>query len=179
AWGLGSGERPPAVSLIGVAVALMAVALVAGGAPRAGRTPAREHSRGHLGLAVGAGAAFGLLFILLAGTGAGAGLSPLVAARVASLAVLAVATFAIRAPLRLAPGSGATVAGAGLLDMAANVLFLLAARRGLLSLVAVLASLYPAATSVLARAVLEERLGRVQVGGLGLALAGLVLIASG
>lgn len=178
-WGLASGERPAPVSLVGVVVALVAVALVAGGRPTGAGLPAGEQSRRHLGLAAGAGTAFGVLFILLAGTGAGAGLSPLVAARVASLTLLAVTAVAIRPQLRLAPGSGATVAGAGLLDMGANVLFLLAARRGLLSLVAVLASLYPAATSVLARAVLGERLGRVQVAGLGLALVGLVLIASG
>ena len=179
AWGLGSGERPAVISLVGVVVALVAVALVAGGAPRGAAAEVAHHSRRPLALAIGAGAAFGLLFILLAGTGAGAGLSPLVAARVASLTVLAVAVLAMRPSLRVAPGSGAAVAGAGLRDMAANVLFLLAARRGLLSLVAVLASLYPAATSVLARTVLGERLGRLQVGGLGLALVGLVLIAAG
>ncbi|HEV2766444.1 MAG TPA: EamA family transporter [Acidimicrobiales bacterium] len=179
AWGLASGERPAVVSLVGIVVALVAVALVAGGAPPGAAAAVARHSRRPLGLAIGAGAAFGVLFILLAGTRADAGLSPLVAARVASLAILAVAVLAMRPPLRVAPGSGAAVAGAGLLDMAANVLFLLAVRRGLLSLVAVLASLYPAATSVLARTVLGERLGRLQVGGLGLALVGLVLIAAG
>jgi drug/metabolite transporter (DMT)-like permease len=178
AWGLGSGERPPATSLVGVVVALVAVALVAGGASGDVGSAARG-SRRHLALAGGAGAAFGVLFILLAATGDDAGLSPLVAARVASLTLLAATAAAIRPRLRLAPGTGAAVAGAGMLDMAANVLFLLAARRGLLSLVAVLASLYPAATSLLARAVLGERLRRVQVAGLGLALVGLVLIASG
>jgi drug/metabolite transporter (DMT)-like permease len=178
AWGLSSGERPPATSLVGVVVALVAVALVAGGGS-GDVGPAPRGSRRHLALAGGAGTAFGVLFILLAATGDDAGLSPLVAARVASLTLLAAAAAVIRPRLRLAPGTGAAVAGAGMLDMAANVLFLLAARRGLLSLVAVLASLYPAATSLLARAVLGERLQRVQVGGLGLALVGLVLIASG
>jgi drug/metabolite transporter (DMT)-like permease len=177
-WGLGSGERPPPISLVGVVVALVAVALVAGGASGDVGSAGRG-SRRHLALAGGAGAAFGVLFIVLAATGDDAGLSPLVAARVASLILLATAAAVVRPRLRLAPGTGAAVAGAGMLDMAANVLFLLAARRGLLSLVAVLASLYPAATTLLARAVLGERLRRVQVGGLGLALVGLVLIASG
>jgi drug/metabolite transporter (DMT)-like permease len=178
AWGLGSGERPAPVALAGMVVALVAVALVAGGASAEAGSPAPGAGR-HLGLAAGAGAAFGALFILLAATGDDAGLSPLVAARVASLTLLLAAAAILRPPLRPAPGAAAAVAGAGLLEMAANVLFLLAARRGLLSLVAVLASLSPAATSLLARTVLGERLRRVQVGGLGLALVGLVLIASG
>lgn len=179
AWGLGTGERPAPLALVGTAVALVAVALIAGGGPSAPASPAAGRSRRHLALAAGAGAAFGVLFILLAGTSAGGGLSPLVAARVVSLGLLATVAVAVRPRLRLEPGTRATVAGAGVLDMTANVLFLLAVRRGLLSLVAVLASLYPAATSVLARAVLGERLTRVQVAGLGLALVGLVLIASG
>jgi drug/metabolite transporter (DMT)-like permease len=65
------------------------------------------------------------------------------------------------------------------LDMTANAIYLLAARRGLLALVAVLSSLYPAGTVVLARIVLRERLVRVQLAGLAMALAGIVLIAAG
>jgi drug/metabolite transporter (DMT)-like permease len=67
----------------------------------------------------------------------------------------------------------------GVLDMAANVLYLLAVRRGLLSLIGVLSSLYPASTLVLARIVLQERLGRLQSAGLVLAGAGVTLIAVG
>jgi drug/metabolite transporter (DMT)-like permease len=70
------------------------------------------------------------------------------------------------------------VVGAGLLDVTANALYLLAVREGLLSLVAVLSSLYPAATVVLARVVLHERLKPAQLAGLGLGLAGVTLIAT-
>jgi drug/metabolite transporter (DMT)-like permease len=68
--------------------------------------------------------------------------------------------------------------GAGLLDVTANGLYLLAVREGLLSVVAVLSSLYPAATVVLARAVLGERLRPAQLAGLGLGLAGVTMIAA-
>jgi drug/metabolite transporter (DMT)-like permease len=71
------------------------------------------------------------------------------------------------------------IATAGVLDVAANLLYLLASREGLLSLVAVLTSLYPAATVLLARFVLHERLDRIQLVGLGLAAGGVTLIALG
>ena len=67
----------------------------------------------------------------------------------------------------------------GLLDVAANACFALGTETGLLSVVAVLASLYPVATVVLARAVLGERLAAVQAVGVGVALAGVALIAAG
>jgi drug/metabolite transporter (DMT)-like permease len=67
--------------------------------------------------------------------------------------------------------------GAG--DVTANAALAVASTRGLLSVVAVLSSLYPAITVLLARAVHDERLGRVQTIGVISALAGVVLIASG
>jgi drug/metabolite transporter (DMT)-like permease len=67
----------------------------------------------------------------------------------------------------------------GLLDIGANACFTLGADTGLLSVVAVLASLYPVATVVLARTLLGERLGRVQAVGVTVALAGVALIAAG
>ncbi len=66
-------------------------------------------------------------------------------------------------------------AGAG--DMVANVLYLLAVRRGLVSLVAVIVALYPAATVLLAQVVLGERLRRIQLGGLALAAGAATLLA--
>jgi drug/metabolite transporter (DMT)-like permease len=63
--------------------------------------------------------------------------------------------------------------------MAANLLFLLASRLGLLSVVGVLLALYPASTVLLALLVLKERLHRVQLVGLAVASGGVVLIALG
>ena len=65
---------------------------------------------------------------------------------------------------------------AGLLDMVANVSYLLAVRHGLLSLVAVLTSLYPATTVMLAMSLLGERIVRIQRVGLALALVSVALI---
>ena len=71
------------------------------------------------------------------------------------------------------------VLAAGVLDASANISFAAASREGLLSVVAVLSSLYPVATVVLAHTVLGERLGRAQALGVGAALAGVGLIALG
>jgi drug/metabolite transporter (DMT)-like permease len=68
---------------------------------------------------------------------------------------------------------------AGIVDVAANALYLLAARRGALSIVVTLVSLYPASTVLLARLVLHERFSGVQMGGIVLALAAVLLIVGG
>ena len=67
----------------------------------------------------------------------------------------------------------------GVLDLGANGLYALATQEGLLSVVSVLGSLYPAVTVVLARVVLAERIARVQQVGVVLALAGVVAISAG
>ena len=79
-------------------------------------------------------------------------------------------------PLRPPPGTLIGIAGAGLLDVSANVLYLLATRHGLLTLVAVLTSMYPASTVLLARFVLKERFIRTQIAGLLFAAASIVMI---
>lgn len=129
--------------------------------------------------AMGAGAGFGAFFILLAQTGPGDAVWPLLSSKVASVVLLLAAALLRRAPLRPPAGAVLLVIGAGVLDMSANALYLLATRYGLMSLVAVLTSLYPAATILLARVVLHERLARVQVVGLLAAACGVVLITAG
>lgn len=176
AWGLATGERLSLLVLLGVVLSLVAVVLIAREPDARGEDePATEA----VGWAVGAGVGFGALFILLAQTNDDAGWWPLVGARVAAITVIgtgAVLTCSAIAPRRDAV---ADTAASGLLDVTANVLYLLAVRRGLLSLVAVLSSLYPAGTVLLARAVLHERIARMQAVGLGTALGGVVLIAAG
>jgi drug/metabolite transporter (DMT)-like permease len=75
-------------------------------------------------------------------------------------------------PLRIWP---AATAG-GLLEVTAHLCYLAAVRHGMLALVAVLSSLYPVSTVLLARVVLRERFGGAQVVGLGLAMVGVTLI---
>jgi drug/metabolite transporter (DMT)-like permease len=182
-WGLMQGERPGPVAFAGVVLAILAVALISRTADEAvdgSHTTATTPVRPVLVLSVVAGVAFGMVFVLLAETGDDAGFWPLVAGRCTSVALLAIGAAATRTSLR--PGNVAAmarIAAAGTLDMTANALYLLAARRGLLALVAVLASLYPASTVLLARVVLKERLLPIQIAGLGMAGTGIVLIATG
>ena len=188
-YGLVSGERPGAGPLIGIALALVAVALVSSGAPEADDTKAgddpraaadakRDERRGLL-LALGAGIGFGLFFVLLARAGSESGIWPLVGARVASISSVLLVALVARQALRPSPGSLPVIAGAGLFDVAANLSYLLASRVGLLSLVAVLTSMYPAMTVVLARVVLHERMHKTQIAGVGVAASAVTLIAAG
>ena len=175
-WGLLRGERPSGLALAGVGVALVAAAIVGRGAEH---DPAVTISpRLELALGAGAGMGFGVVFILFAESSSGSGMWPVFIARCASVPVLAVAAVVLGHSPRIARADIAPVAGAGLCDVGANALVVLAVRRGLLSLVAPVASLYPATTVVLARFVLHERIGRQRAGGLALGLVGLALIAT-
>jgi len=173
--GVSIGEQLSAAALLGIAVAVAAVALVSREGTAA---PPRRVSAGHpTVLAVLAGLAFGGFFVALSRTHASAGLWPLLSARVVSVALLGGMSLLTGRSLRPAPGSRRLIMVAGAGDMAANILYLLAVRRGLVSLVAVIVALYPAATVLLAQVVLGERLRRVQVIGLGLAATAAVLLA--
>jgi len=93
--------------------------------------------------------------------------------------VLTVWITATRAPIRLDRSAVPAVVGLGLLDTAANGLFVLASARGYLSIVSVLGSLYPVATILAAHLFLGERISRVQRAGVAVTLAGIALVASG
>jgi drug/metabolite transporter (DMT)-like permease len=176
AWGLLRGERPSALAMAGVGLALVAAAVVGRGAEH---DPAPAISpRLELSLGAGAGIGFGVVFILLAESSSGSGMWPVLIARFASVPLLAIVAVVLGISPRMARADVAPVAGAGLCDVAANALVVLAVRRGLLSLVAPVASLYPATTVVLARVVLHERIGRQRAGGLAVGLVGLALIAT-
>jgi drug/metabolite transporter (DMT)-like permease len=179
AWGLGQGERPSVAAWIGVALALLAVVFVSRSPEGEAVVERAAGGRAELLLALGAGCAFGVVFILLGSTSEDAGFWPLVGARPVSVAVLAVGSLVIGQRVRPERRDRPMIAVTGLLDIGANALYLIAIRTGLLSLVAVLGSLYPAMTVLLARVVLDERLTRGQVVGLVLAGAGVVLIAAG
>jgi drug/metabolite transporter (DMT)-like permease len=164
------------LAIVGVAIALAAIALVSA-------ADAVEDEggvqRSDVLLALAAGAAFGLVFVLLGTTDESSGMWPVLGARVASVSLVTTGVLVLRRPWKPEPGTLPTVAGAGVLDAGANALYLLASREGLLSVVSVLSSLYPAATIVLARVLLKERMNRVQLAGIGLALTGVTLIAAG
>jgi drug/metabolite transporter (DMT)-like permease len=172
--GLGVGERLAPWSALGIALALVAVVLVAaeGGLP----TLRSARSAGLLP-ALAAGLGFGVFFVLLDQTRPESTLWPLVASRSVSVALVLLLGVALRASLRIRGRTALLVVLAGVLDMAANALFLAATQQGQLAITGVLASLYPVSTVVLAQLVLREPLVRAQLAGLATAAVAVVLIS--
>lgn len=136
-----------------------------------------RHGAGVVLGALAAGVAFGAFFVVLAHTGDDAGLWPLVGARPASIALAAVVARRARTGILVPRGVRGVATAAGVLDMGANALFLLASTQAQLALVGVLAALYPAPTVLLARVLGRERLRPVQWCGLAFAAVALALIA--
>jgi len=176
ALSLATGERPSGL-VVGGAVAALAGAVLASAEEHRSDEPARR--QGAL-LALAAAVALGLFvsFIGLAGQH-GETLSALFCARVGSLSLLVAAVLATRSRLGLTRRDVPAVALLGLLDTAANGLFVLASARGYLSIVSVLGSLYPVVTVLAAHLLLGERISRVQRWGVAVALAGVAVVASG
>jgi drug/metabolite transporter (DMT)-like permease len=173
--GIGLGERPSGPALAGVALALVAIVLVG---QSGGDEEGRRATRG-LATAIASGVAIGIFLVCLQRTARSAGLWPLVPARVASVSLFAAAALLSRQRILPRRESAVIAACGGALDMVANVLYLLAVRRGALGMVATLTSLYPASTIVLARFVLGERLRLIQGLGVACAAVAIVLIVSG
>ncbi len=182
--GLAFGERPGPLAAVGIALAFPAIVLIARAEEEhLQQTAPRPHPvRATLVAllpAFGAGIGFGFFFVFLQRTSHHAGLWPLVSARSASLLVLFALVLVTPGGNTLRDGTIRLVVLCGLCDVSANALYLVAVNRGLLSLVAVLAALYPATTVVLARVVLHEQMSRTQLVGLALAAvaAGCVALA--
>jgi drug/metabolite transporter (DMT)-like permease len=169
-----AGDRLSASAWAGVALALAAIVLISQDRASAG-VPTGRSARA-LGLALTAGALLGLFLIALKKTAPASGLLPLVPARLTAMGVLALFATFRRLPLRLPRSAIWLAAGGGALDVSANVLYLLAARMGTLTVAATVTSLYPASTIVLARVILRERLRAAQIAGLVFAAAGIALI---
>lgn len=184
-YGLVAGEDPGWLALAGIAVALLAVALVS--APREDDTPEAAEGAPRSGRlaqpgvtdALVAGLGFGGFFIFLSHAGQDTGMWPLIGSKMSSITLVALAALVARYSLRPVPGTWSGILVAGLLDVAANVFYLLASRAGLLTLAAVATSLYPASTVLLARIVLHERMSGGQLAGLALVVAGVAMMAAG
>jgi drug/metabolite transporter (DMT)-like permease len=172
AFGIATGDSPSTAQIAGIGCAIVGVALAS-----------LEHSSRSVKLVAGAGLA------VLAAIGFGFYFPPMHAAgkadfwwaslvfRATALLVVASVATARRPTLRLPRKAMLVVLVVGIGDMIGNVLFAASAGRGLISLTAVLASLYPVVTVLLAARVLHERIARVQQAGIVLTLAGVVLIA--
>jgi uncharacterized membrane protein len=174
------GERPGLQSGAGILLAVAAIALVSRSEPDVSRAApdASAGARSALGLAIAAGIAIGLFFLALARTSREAGMWPLLTARIVSVALFGAATMIGRRSYRLPRRVLSTAIAGGIVDMLANVLYLLAARSGPLTLVVTLSSLYPASTVLLAWMILGERITTWQWVGVGLALIAIVAIVS-
>jgi|SRR5215210_3291903 len=177
--GLASGERPGALQVAGMVLACCGVVLAAREAPTVDAA-ARRAGRTAVILALLAAIGFGSFFAGIDRAEETADVAwVLLAARAADVALLALAALVLRPPMPSARAALGAIAAIGLFDLLANLLFVLAAGRGLLSVVGVLGSLYPAVTVVLARLVLHERLSRMQNAGVLTTLAGVVVLAAG
>ena len=169
--GIRTEGMPDRLQFVGFALALISIWLVA-------RPDEQLDSHRGVGLAALAGIAFGLF--LIAGKEAGHdGLFwPLVVARAVSTALMmAIVVFLPPEPQSLRQVLWPMVLS-GVLDSAGNALFIAATRHGRLDVAAVLSSLYPASTVILARVLLREHIAKLQGIGIACAIAAVALITS-
>ena len=161
--GAALGERLPALGLVGVVLAFPAIWLMS----RAPQEATGSTRSGTIdGLVSGAG--FGLLFVALGQAGDGSGLWPVLAGAVVSATLLGLSTAVRRPPWDLDARWLGIVLAAGLISVTANVLFFLATHYSLLTVAAVLTSLYPGVTVAMGAVLLHERPDRWQKAGLAL-----------
>ncbi|MFL5932157.1 MAG: EamA family transporter [Gaiellaceae bacterium] len=176
AFGLATGERPSPLQLTGIALAI-------GGAVVTSYEPRTETERARLAAGIGwallAAVAFGGYFVPMHEAAESDFVWATFVFRATSLSLVAIAVLVVRPRLPRARRELAVLACIGLADTSGNVLFAAAASRGLVSVVSVLASLYPVVTVVLARVYLRERVTRVQEGGAAATLGGVVLVSAG
>jgi len=174
-YGLAQGEQPGAIQLVGVVIAIIGVVVLS-------YEEDSEHpqvARRSIVLALLSALGFGLFFTLLDVAATDRPGWAIVSARLGGVIAVAGAVLATRPDLRGIPGALGVLLVIGAFDIAANTLFAIASTMGLLPLVAVGGSMYPAFTIFLAHLVLGERLSFPQRTGVAMALAGVVLIAAG
>jgi drug/metabolite transporter (DMT)-like permease len=207
--GVALGEKPGALSLAGIALALPAIVAVSAPArqPAADAAPPGQHGQGPVtkergpepsggsrgvgppsqhpgrhaagvGLGLAAGAGFGLFFIGLNEAGSGTDLWPIVISQVAAM-VTVTCLAAATGDLRLPPAGARRLSVlTGTISATGTAAFFLATHHGLLAVTAVITSLYPAVTILLARVLSGERLTALRIMGLGLAAVSVALIAA-
>jgi len=193
-WGLAYGERPTELQLAGVALAVGGVLLATTAGPRRGDSvgtgalpgepaiapsdPDERHQRRAVVLALVAAAGIGLMLLGYDGTARYDALWAMLGGRISSACFFTVVLLVLRPRIGMRRAALPGIVAVGVLDTSANGLFALATTQGFLSLVAVVGSLYPVVTVVLAYLVLRERLARHQLVGVAAALGGVALIAA-
>jgi drug/metabolite transporter (DMT)-like permease len=166
--GLTAGQTPTIAQGAGMALAV-------GGAALASAAPGHRRAAG-VGLAFLAAFAFGLFFVGMDQAADDGALWAVAVNRFAAVSALLIAVAALR-PRPLAPRAYAPLAMVGVLDVAANTMFAIALTVGMAALVSVVGSLYPVATVILARAVLDEQVTGPQRTGVMAALTGIALVS--
>ncbi len=170
--GLVLGERPSALQFVGIVMTLAGIGLLA--------FDRRPQSGGKLvpgvGLALLAALAFGVFLVAIRYASRPDPLWGVLATRTGSVAALLALGLAFRSRIKTARTDLPSLFAVGVLDVSADVFFAFATTIGLLSIVSILSSLYPVATVILARIVLNERMARLQQAGIVLALGGVLLI---
>ncbi len=170
-FGFRTEGMPGRLQLVGFSLAVVSIWLIA-------RPENEIDSHRGLGLAILAGIMFGLFLVSGKQAGQSGVFWPLVAARTAStLLMLTIMAFSPRDPRPLRPAF-VPILLSGLCDSGANALFIAATRHGRLDVAAVLSSLYPASTVILARMLLKERISRLQTIGIAGALISVALISA-
>jgi drug/metabolite transporter (DMT)-like permease len=172
-WGLAHGDHPSGYQELGFAAALIGVVLAS-----FERRPEAARLAAGVGWAVIAMLAFGAYYIPMHEASHGDFLWAAFVFRLTSTTLIAAAWLVLR-PASARRADLPVLASIGVLDTGGNVFFAAASAKGLVSVVSILASLYPVVTVLLARAVLHERVHRSQELGIALALAGIVLISAG
>ena len=206
--GVALGEQPSALSLAGIALALPAIVAVSAPASRQAQDAALPRQQGQgpvtkerglepaggsggvappgrqghavgVGLGLAAGAGFGMFFIGLNQAGSVNDLWPIVISQLAALVTVVCVAAATR-DLGLPPAGARRLSViTGVIGATGTTMFFLSTHHGLLAVTAVITSLYPAVTIVLARVVSGERLTALRITGLSLAAASVALIAAG
>lgn len=187
--GLAIGQVPNNLTLAGIGLAIPAGIIVSAGGlgstvirgvvtPRE-RAGQRYETAKTRRLSVVAGMGFGLFFVSLAQTSSEAGLYPLVGARAASIITLAIVLTGRQAWSRPHRSDWLALGLGGILDCSANSFYLLALKDASFTWVAAVVSLYPVATVLLARILLQERIVKIQIAGLVGAGSALVLVGIG
>jgi drug/metabolite transporter (DMT)-like permease len=176
AVGFAQGDRPSGWQLAGIVVAVLGVILASG--PELQRDGERSAAARPLWLAGIAAIGFGVVFVAIGHGAEHSTLMTLVVMRAVAIVFMLGIARVTSTSLRVGASDLPMLFVVGTFDVGANATFAYASRHGLLSVVSVLSSLYPAMTVVLARAVHTERLAKVQMFGVVGALAGVVLIAS-
>lgn len=175
--GLALGEQPSLVVLAGLVAGIASIWLVSGTTPRS----QKGHAGSTAGLweGLGAGVMLAAMYLTLSRADYASGPWPVVGMQVGVLAVIGLAMLGLRQRPSIPRADIVGVAVVGITAVLGALGFIYAARQGLVSIAAVLASMSPAITILLARMLIAERFTPRQIVGLGIAAAAILLISLG